>query len=214
VGERAAPIELWAESQRAFSARGRALDDQAAETPVPACPGWTVRDVYAHLAGAATDILNGNLVGVATDPWTAQQVADRADRSLPEILDEWDEAAPRLVEALAPFGDDLDPRLLADLWTHVQDVRGALGQPGDREGPLTEYVTSRALRAYAQHLVGRSLEPIDLGFVDPYEFTRAFTGRRSPAQMRAWDWPVDDPEPYVEAVPIFGPREADLLEPA
>ena len=50
--------------------------------------------------------------------------------------------------------------------------------------------------------------------VDPFEFSRARVGRRSPDQVRAWAWTVDDPEPYVALVPFFPPRATDLVEPA
>ena len=36
-------------------------DDAAAARPVPACPGWRVRDVLAHLCGNCTDIAAGNI---------------------------------------------------------------------------------------------------------------------------------------------------------
>jgi Mycothiol maleylpyruvate isomerase N-terminal domain len=38
--------------------RGR---DGIANLPVPACPGWTIRQVVAHLAGVAQDIVSLNL---------------------------------------------------------------------------------------------------------------------------------------------------------
>ena len=49
-------------------------DRPALDTMVPAAPEWRVRDVVAHLSGVCADIVNGNLDGVTTDPWTAVQV--------------------------------------------------------------------------------------------------------------------------------------------
>ena len=46
---------------------------RVAETVVPACPGWRVRDVIAHVTGIYADIVGGNLQGGATDEWTAAQ---------------------------------------------------------------------------------------------------------------------------------------------
>jgi len=34
-----------------------------------ACPTWSIKDVYAHLAGIASDILAGNTEGAATEAW-------------------------------------------------------------------------------------------------------------------------------------------------
>ena len=49
--------------------------------------------------------------------------------------------------------------------------------------------------------------------VNPFEFFRALTGRRSPAQIRAFAWTVD-PDPFLPAFGYgpFTPRTSDLLE--
>ena len=183
---------------------------------MPACPTWTVREVYAHQAGATTDLLNGRLDGAGSDPWTAKQVADRADQPLAAILDEWDAGAPNLVTALEPLGDDgLDPRLVMDLWHHHQDVRGALELPGETTGPLTEWVFARSHRLL-RHLVRDGGLDVELGppaeptpgvlTVEPFEAAHGVLGRRSPVQIRAWSWGIDDPEPLVANIPVFGPR--------
>lgn len=103
--------------------------------PVPACPGWSVHDVVAHLAGACADILRGNVKGAATDAWTAQQVALRRDRSTDEVLQEWQAVAPP-VERLAPsFPGRTGQQWAMDLLAHEHDIAGALGvaagQPAD-----------------------------------------------------------------------------------
>ncbi len=218
------PLDHWVAGQASFSALGRGLTGEEAELAVPACPDWTVREVYAHQAGVAADILGGRLDGVTTDPWTARQVAERAERSLTEILDEWDAAAPRLRDALTPLGDDIDPRMVIDLWTHLHDVRGAVDRAGDRVGETADWVARRA-RAHAERQFEQAdLRPAAVGsggdttecavVVDPFELCRAVVGRRSPQQVRAWRWTVADPEPYVALVPVFPPRATDLVEPA
>jgi len=221
-------LDHWAAGQRDLSALGRTLTDGEAELVVPACPDWTVREVFAHQAGVASDILGGRLEGVATDPWTQRQVEERAERTLSQILDEWEADAPRLIEAMTPLGDAIDPRMFMDLWTHDQDVRGAVRRPGGRDGDAAVWVAER-LRQNAHEQFERSgLAPIgiDLGDgptdsaehgavrVDRFEFIRASVGRRSPDQVRAWAWSVADPEPYVCLVPVFNPRDTELLEPA
>ena len=67
---------------------------------------------------------------MATPPWTAKHVADRADHTLNEILAEWAESGPKLEEALRAIGDKGTERIVADQWSHEQDIRGALGKPG------------------------------------------------------------------------------------
>ena len=217
-------LDLWRDGQRAMSAFGRTVDDADAESSVPACPGWTVREVYAHQAGAAADVLAGNMEGAPGDAWTSKQVGDRADRSLPELLDEWDAAAPALVEALTPVEDQLDPAIVMDLWHHHQDVRNALGVPIDTTDPLSVWVLDRSHRFLRRVTRDADLEVV-LGpapaeptpgvlTVDGYEAARAMLGRRSLDQIRSWSWGIDDPGPLVAAIPVFAPRTEPLEEVA
>src|SRR5262249_34453842 len=63
---------------------------------VPGCPEWAVRDVVAHVTGVCADVIAGNVDGVATEPWTAAQVAARRQQSVDDILTEWSEVAPQV----------------------------------------------------------------------------------------------------------------------
>src|SRR5436305_1642837 len=74
--------------------RATSIDETAASRPVPACPGWRVRDVLAHLCGNCTDIAAGNIADAGTDAWTAAQVDARREVPLAELLAESDEAGP------------------------------------------------------------------------------------------------------------------------
>src|SRR5262245_14869579 len=71
----------------------RSLDDEDLSRPVPACPGWTVHDVVAHVTGVTDDALNGRLDGVATPPWTAAQVERGHGVPTLDLLDRWAEQA-------------------------------------------------------------------------------------------------------------------------
>jgi uncharacterized protein (TIGR03083 family) len=204
--------------------------DQAA-TPVPACPGWTVKDVYAHLAGVAADVLAGNLEGVATPPWTARHVADRADRSLTEIVLEWSASGPKLEEALRAIGDEGTERIVVDIWSHEQDVRGALAKPGSRDVPGLAFAVDRGLTRFGAdwpgHLptvevksesgrwvLGKGEPEVRLAASD-YELGRALVGRRSRAQYLALDWSPADADvvgPIVDHLHVFPFPESDLVE--
>lgn len=46
---------------------------------------------------------------------------------------------------------------------------------------------------------------------DPFELLRAYAGRRSPDQIRAWEW-SGDPEPYLPLLSPFGLRPDPLVE--
>ncbi|MFD0633984.1 maleylpyruvate isomerase N-terminal domain-containing protein [Catenulispora yoronensis] len=76
------------------------LSEEQIATPVPALPGWSVRDTYAHLAGVAADIVRGQVGDPHDVGWTAGHVAARKDRSLAEICREWGVEGPRAEELL------------------------------------------------------------------------------------------------------------------
>src|SRR5436305_6232427 len=132
VGEMADIGSIYAEGRARLTDLLASADPQQHAARVPGCPQWAVRDVIAHVTGVCADVLAGNIAGVGTEEWTAAQVAERKDRSLPEILAEWSEVAPQ-VEAMAQhFPDRTAEQWELDLTTHEQDIRGALGRPGAR----------------------------------------------------------------------------------
>ena len=89
---------MWSTCQRwrvpggvyhALRARLAKIVTAHCDTPVPACPGWHVHEVVAHLAGLCEDWVSGRLDGYATEPWTAHQVSRYAHRTCDEILHRW-----------------------------------------------------------------------------------------------------------------------------
>ncbi len=108
------------------------LDEDAARTPVPACPDWSVQDVVAHSTGNCADILNGNIQGAATDSWTAAQVEARRDWKIDDVLAEWEGVGPKIAAMLDDFPGRYANQIIADLTVHEHDIRGALNQPGER----------------------------------------------------------------------------------
>jgi uncharacterized protein (TIGR03083 family) len=139
---------------------------------VPACPGWTVRDVLAHVTGVAADTVRGRYfagaadawrdarLARARDAWTADQVAAGRGRPVAALVAEWTARAAQLEPMLAgtaplPAGSPgwLRSAPVADLAVHLHDVRGALARPGDRDAPITWV----GLRIYARWL-GRRLD--------------------------------------------------------
>ena len=209
--------------------RDIAADDSTA--PVPACPGWSVKDVIAHLAGVCDDILSGNLAGLASDRWTAAQVHKRRAATLDELLDEWTDAAPQ-VEALAPmFPGESAAQWVADAASHEHDVRGALGKAGARDSTATlvgvdfmvpGFMASVGSRALLPTLVvradgrewrssgGEASATLEAG---AFELFRAVTGRRSTDQIRSLQW-SGEPDAYLAAFEWgpFRPAARDIIE--
>lgn len=199
----------------------RPLDATGWAKPVPACPGWRVRDVLAHLVGIIEDAAAGRLSG----PPDEEQAAAEVDRHLGDdplqLLDTWVEYAPLLVERVT----------LSETWpaafdvvTHEHDVRAALGVPGARDH---ESITSLAERMFA------SLEPptalmVELGPIrlstggteaasapaivlrtTAFDFFRLRLGRRTRAEVAAMDW-SEDPTEVMDHLFVFGPTDVTV----
>lgn len=165
--------------------------------PVPATPAWTVRDVVAHLAGVGADMVAGRLDGAPGDAWTARQVAERSDRSLPDLVAELRSIRDEAVAAVAARG--VAPPAF-DSAVHLADLHEALGLPAPDPtawAPILEAVADR-------------VAPLR-GTVPDYELFRAAFSRRSRAQLQALA-PHFTPE-EIELVGVFGTREDDQPVP-
>ena len=143
---------------------GAELSDADWELPTE-CPGWSVQDQLAHLAHIEGRLLGRPRPGPRAPRRSAAREElvrhdQRGVRRLPpprtarEVLAEFHEytrvAASR---ALADRGDfdadswtpmgpgtvrDLLPFRIFDAWVHEQDMRRAVGRPGDLDTPVAE----------------------------------------------------------------------------
>ncbi len=107
------------------------VDEQSANTIVPACPDWTVRNLAAHLAGVCRDLAERNLPAGDVQQWVDRQVAERSERSVVSLLDEWDEFGPAF-EAMILARPERTGGLLYDIVAHEHDAASALGVRADR----------------------------------------------------------------------------------
>lgn len=190
-------------------------------TPVPTCPGWTVHDVVAHLAGLATDAVNGVGAGDDIDGWTARQVGDRRGATLDELLAEW-ESASTAVEAQLAAGEMRLPAAVLDAVTHEHDIRGALGLPGNRDEPTLLLASRMFTGLWTSNLERAGLAALRVAAeangdephirASEFEVFRVAFGRRSRAQIAAMIGGVGDAEPYVDLLCVFGPSAVDIVE--
>ncbi|MEZ0362852.1 maleylpyruvate isomerase family mycothiol-dependent enzyme [Mycobacterium sp. pUA109] len=217
--------------------RGRA---GVAELPVPACPDWTVRQIVAHLAGVAQDILALNMEGKAADSWVQAQVDRLGGNSVDELLDLWGQMIDPVTARLA-FQESAC-QLVFDTLTHEHDIRGALGQPGSRAGDLPfeaalGFLTTmgdlinREAGLPALRLTTPTLGSVHLGdphtapgqvalSISDFEALRALGGRRSVAQLLALPWqgdPTNSLPAFTHWLPTFSnggirPPHDDLVE--
>ena len=185
------------------------------ERAVPACPGWTVHDLVAHMTGVPDDALNGRLDGIATDPWTAAQVDRARDLSTTDLVVRWSEQGPVFE------GFPLPPEAVVDLTTHEQDLRGALDRPGARDSDELLWAFALVAGRTVSEVPGLRIEagaaaygPDDAERVlrgEPFELYRVLLGRRSEAQIRALDWDGGPPED-LGGLTRFGPAATSVIE--
>lgn len=219
--------------------RGRA---GIADLAVPACPGWNIRQVVAHLAGVAQDIVALNLEKKGTSPWADAQVARLGGHVIDDLLDMWRESLDEVGANLAFASDAGVCQLVFDTLTHEHDIRGALGEPGSRAGDLAfkaalGFVTTmgdqfiRQAQLPALWLSTPTIGSVQLGDpqtarghvalnVSDFEALRSFGGRRSIGQLLALPWdgdPTNLMPAFTDVLPAFTngglrPPADDLIE--
>jgi uncharacterized protein (TIGR03083 family) len=211
---------FYQETRERIIALVTGLDDAAWSTAVATCPGWSVRDVVAHLAAVAEDWARGRLTGPPTDEETAAQIARFGGYDAAQILAAWTDAAAQLDHMAETTG--VEPPL-GDIICHEHDLRGAIGRPGARDSAAVWYISDRLLTNL------RPPVPLRVTVEDAqyrsgpdggaeirlrtmrFEALRWRTGRRSRAQLAAMDW-SGDPTPVLDHLYMFGPADADIVE--
>jgi uncharacterized protein (TIGR03083 family) len=169
------------------------------------------------------------------DAFVDAALAARRGKPIRVVLDEWRAAAPMLesmIRGERPWPHGAPPLaewvVTTDVAVHHHDLRGAVGRAGERDSlatglSLRSYVETMKFRAQMQGLAAFKIvagtrdwtigsgEPVATVSADPFELARAASGRRSPDQIRAYDW-TGDPEPFIPLFYPYGPRESSLVE--
>ena len=151
------------------------------------CPGWSVQDQLSHLAGSENGLLGRpkpdhtvpelphikNEVGANNEvvidyrrSWTGAEVLADFREATGERLKVLKAMEPGDFDAAAqtPIGPGTQRDYLAirifDAWVHEQDMRRAVGIPGDLDGPVAEHSVGRMAMA-VPYIVGRRVQPPD-----------------------------------------------------
>ena len=166
-------VDLMEHVWRSIYGLCSSLSEPEWKTPTD-CPGWTVQDQVAHLGGAESRILGnpapdhtpgetghvkseGGLSNeVLVDwrrSWTGRQVLDefrdltgQRVTALRSMTDEEFAAETQTPLGPAPVSEFISIRVM-DAWVHEQDMRRALGRPGEMEGPTAAHSLGRITRA-------------------------------------------------------------------
>jgi len=184
-------LELYVQGWREAAADLRALADELSDEDwerATGCPGWSVRDVLAHLvaieeqlAGIDTGAASGGSEGngrVVTPAWTDGGVAARRGRPVADLLTDLDAALtareqqlteqlpsaepagtpPRVPAGLSWDWDTLLRNRAIDMWVHTQDVRRAVGRPGGMDN-LGAAVTLGTFTRALPFVLGKKVRP-------------------------------------------------------
>ena len=162
-------------------------------------------------------------------------LARRKNQSVDQLLEEWETLAMPLeamIRGEQPFPEKAPPLadwvVVTDIGQHLQDLQGALGTTEHRDAlatglSLRSYVEAMRLRSAHDKLPAFRLragsrewvigegEPVATVTADPFELARAASGRRSPEQIRGYDW-EGDPEPFLVLFYPYGARADALIE--
>lgn len=204
------------------------LTDDELTREVPACPGWQTRDLLAHLAGICTDTLAGNIEGAGSEEYTSRQVNERKDRSVDEMVAEWNEQAPAFEKMIDDIHPAISGGIIGDLVTHEQDARGAVDRVGGRDGLAFDLALDSQVRFFGRRIKESKLPTLEVRAAgkswvagkeevsgtleaDAFELLRGLTGRRTHNQVRAFAWSVD-PGPYLPVFSMYGLPGSDLYE--
>ena len=215
--------------ERSYERTVRLLTEDAAEVEVPTCPGWTVKDVIAHLAGFFTAYRSGDPESAFGPGWGDREVEQRRDRSLAECVREWTDCVREEYHRRGPddlFGSNLGAVAVADVLAHEHDIRTALNKPGARNDGSIVGAVELGLNFIEKKLEDQDVpalriitEDIDrtLGSGEPpltlrtstFELFRTLHGRRTLEQVRAMDWD-GDPQAWMGLLFLFGPADTTV----
>jgi len=230
----------FTEIRRSLAEQLAALGEEDWRAPIPTRPSWSVKDTLAMLSGFAEALILGRWTDDYSDAWSdgslrdklhesfEAMIAERRDRTGPDLLAEWEANAPRLQRMMA--GDEPFPpgtQAFAPwgyLWAVVQNAHNiwsALGVVAKaREAEATRLCLESAVIWLDMRLQATGLPALRIragnrewvvGDGAPgatvsaasFDLFRALSGRRSMDQIRAFSW-EGDPEPYL---PVFSPFE-------
>ncbi|MFE5510335.1 maleylpyruvate isomerase family mycothiol-dependent enzyme [Streptomyces sp. NPDC056529] len=223
--------DAWTHAVEAIAELVQPLVEGEWNRPTP-CPGWSVRDIVSHVIGMETEMLGDprpihslprDLYHVRSDfaRYMEVQVDVRRHHTAPEMTSELEYVLIRRARQLrnenrsperlirAPLGAEQTLEAAYrdrafDVWVHEQDLRAALGVPGNLDSPgalVARDVLLEALpKVVAKDAGAPASSAVVLDVTGPVEFLRTVRvdaeGRGSidgapslgPAVSLATDW--------------------------
>jgi hypothetical protein len=183
----------------------QSISTEQAQTVVPHCPQWTVKDCLAHMIGVPEDVINGQMDGVATDAWTDRQVQRHAQDSVEDLLAIWETNAPIFATILPRIPQPVLSQFMFDQTNHEHDIRAALKLPGARE-TLAVDVAEGFLRNALSLSNDPSIAEMATHPPTGFECLRSLSGRRSRSQISKNGFDIETVEAFIRTMPFDIPQ--------
>jgi len=165
-------VEAFAQTTQAVIDLGHTCEAQDLARPTE-CPGWTVHDQISHVVGVEAwleghkdprvDMPRYEHIRNDLGKKVEYAVEVRRGRTGAEVVAELEDVLAQRLSAIrdpaltdssiinGPFGPDLAATVLLlrtfDVWTHEQDIRSALGRPGNLDSPAAAVCISSVMMA-------------------------------------------------------------------
>jgi uncharacterized protein (TIGR03083 family) len=214
-------VEIWRSACSDLVALARSVDELSWDFPTD-LPGWSVHDVMAHCSALECELAGDEPLAAEVDSaaphirnprgvYTERGVVARRGYTKQQLIDEFEDAVRRRGELLDAEPLD-DPRgappitpgriewdwgtllrnRIVDVWVHDQDIRRAVGKPGDQD---------TAAAAFVQDVFGRAM---------PYVLAKRAAA--SPGTTMVVD--ITGPVPAVYAVAVNEDRRGVPIDAA
>ncbi|HYQ32058.1 MAG TPA: maleylpyruvate isomerase family mycothiol-dependent enzyme, partial [Lapillicoccus sp.] len=150
------------------------------------CPGWTVKDQFSHIAGIEgwLDGATPPRLDLPELPYVKNEqgefielfVQERRSREGADIVGELEDILESRLSQLrdatmteqtavrGPFGRTTAARAMtlraSDIWVHEQDIRTAVGRPGDLDSPAAAVCVAAVIRAFPRVVARDAKVPV------------------------------------------------------
>jgi len=165
-------VDAFAQTTQAVIDLGHACSDDDLALPTE-CPGWTVHDQISHVVGIESRLAGNKDPRIEVPHYEHVRndigrrvefaVEIRRGRTGAEVVAELEHVLAQRLSTLrnpaltdtsiiaGPFGPDQGATVMRlrtfDIWAHEQDIRSALGRPGNLDSPAAAVFVNAVLRS-------------------------------------------------------------------